>query len=81
MLKLVGEGIIPTRVGTSLSSTKPISPLKDHPHACGDKRLMIYSLMQVYGSSPRVWGQVGMFESNYVDNEDHPHACGDKQAR
>ena len=42
---------------------------------------MIYSLMQVYGSSPRVWGQVGMFESNYVDNEDHPHACGDKQTK
>ena len=73
--------IIPTRVGTSGDNTSLCNLTKDHPHACGDKRLMIYSLMQVYGSSPRVWGQVGMFESNYVDNEDHPHACGDKQAR
>ena len=57
MLKLVGEGIIPTRVGTSLSSTKPISPLKDHPHACGDKKPNRYCRANGGGSSPRVWGQ------------------------
>ena len=33
------EGIIPTRVGTSIFSTPPFRTNRDHPHACGDKRI------------------------------------------
>ena len=30
---------------------------QDHPHACGDKRIVPYFLYPFGGSSPRVWGQ------------------------
>ena len=35
--KVVGNRIIPTRVGTSLISLLVTTNLWDHPHACGDK--------------------------------------------
>ena len=57
MLKLVGEGIIPTRVGTSRLQKPHLRQGMDHPHACGDKRLQASSTAISLGSSPRVWGQ------------------------
>ena len=51
------EGIIPTRVGTSLPLQKLPYPNKDHPHACGDKFTMLADILYNSGSSPRVWGQ------------------------
>ena len=32
--------------------------MKDHPHACGDKRSIRSSYISGKGSSPRMWGQV-----------------------
>ena len=51
-------GIIPTRVGTSVSILKYSERKKDHPHACGDKYSYKSKAGQAQGSSPRVWGQV-----------------------
>ena len=31
--------------------------LEDHPHACGDKLLLVIKSFMLLGSSPRVWGQ------------------------
>ena len=31
------EGIIPTRVGTSVNQVSAYDSNEDHPHACGDK--------------------------------------------
>ena len=50
--------IIPTRMGTSLAEWKNGELVKDHPHACGDKRTKITLTRLAVGSSPRVWGQV-----------------------
>mgnify|MGYP007122680470 CR=1 FL=1 len=52
------QRIIPTRVGTSGWMKMMFSVIQDHPHACGDKRQVLYPLRRVQGSSPRVWGQV-----------------------
>ena len=52
------RGIIPTRVGTSCKSTRTEQTLRDHPHACGDKRVSASIFNRRQGSSPRVWGQV-----------------------
>ena len=41
------------------------SVIQDHPHACGDKRQVLYPLRRVQGSSPRVWGQV--IEDIFID--------------
>ena len=45
-------------MGTSLPTTRPVSALRDHPHACGDKRVSFRIHKNCSGSSPRVWGQV-----------------------
>ena len=58
---LQAEGIIPTRVGTSLLYLLQKSSYRDHPHACGDKYFAIGGEVLGAGSSPRVWGQVFFF--------------------
>ena len=52
------NGIIPTRVGTSLYHFRRRRAFRDHPHACGDKTLTMRLHPAIPGSSPRVWGQV-----------------------
>ena len=71
-------GIIPTRVGTSLSGSEYRPILRDHPHACGDKIISATVRRNSVGSSPRVWGQVLLYSTNITKTHYHPHACGDK---
>ncbi len=59
-LTMVGR-IIPTRVGTSTLTLFLLFRVKDHPHACGDKRTTFYEPIGIKGSSPRVWGQENYF--------------------
>ena len=70
-------GIIPTRVGTSDCKSRTCDRVRDHPHACGDKKKKLKNVKKV-GSSPRVWGQAMSSFSALPKNGDHPHACGDK---
>ena len=35
---------------------------KDHPHAYGDKGGILRVTIESLGSSPRVWGQVNVFD-------------------
>ena len=58
--QLVALGIIPTRVGTSGDNVSILHFARDHPHACGDKKRYIGHVFNTSGSSPRVWGQVGL---------------------
>ena len=51
------DGIIPTRVGTSVFLLPFGLSLWDHPHACGDKDINKLCTVGADGSSPRVWGQ------------------------
>ena len=51
-------GIIPTRMGTSLSLMQKLPYHEDHPHAYGDKQPRFCHSLRLSGSSPRVWGQV-----------------------
>ena len=55
--------IIPTRVGTRYASAFAINSFQDHPHACGDKRIVLACAMWCGGSSPRVWGQARLRQS------------------
>ena len=67
MSRIVSARIIPTRVGTSSHQHTPLLRAEDHPHACGDKLLMILSRKTASGSSPRVWGQaIEGFIAEYV---------------
>ena len=52
-----GDRIIPMRVGTSTPLPPQVHGNKDHPHACGDKFVSLYTLKPLMGSSPCVWGQ------------------------
>ena len=56
--KLNEVRIIPTRMGTSLATTRQGLTKRDHPHAYGDKLSTIIICEHRIGSSPRVWGQV-----------------------
>ena len=53
-----GLGIIPMRVGTSRLQRCKNKLKRDHPHACGDKYLLVTFTSAILGSSPCVWGQV-----------------------
>ena len=55
---LLRTGIIPMRVGTSCCRHRAVHPIRDHPHACGDKKYNSEKPFQQSGSSPCVWGQV-----------------------
>ena len=52
--------IIPTRMGTSPEYRDNAHTIKDHPHAYGDKLRYCADSSSGRGSSPRVWGQVGL---------------------
>ena len=69
--------IIPTRVGTSDNACGYLIPIKDHPHACGDKNSGVLPSPSAQGSSTRV-GTSRYSHNNSCLNKDHPHACGDK---
>ena len=56
------QRIIPTRVGTRPFLRAVSGCGEDHPHACGDKLLLLSLLLPYQGSSPRVWGQEGKEE-------------------
>ena len=54
----VNGGIIPTRMGTRKRKSPERIRAWDHPHAYGDKGRFRWKILNVLGSSPRVWGQV-----------------------
>ena len=56
--------IIPTRVGTRCRKSDINALSKDHPHACGDKKVFVLLYIALQGSSPRVWGQAILNISN-----------------
>ena len=64
-IRTVKGRIIPTRVGTRVTAEQFPNLAEDHPHACGDKFDFYKISACVIGSSPRVWGQVGMTEKIY----------------
>ena len=74
----VSAGIIPMRVGTSITTGLRLMLTEDHPHACGDKPVFVTVLSLVVGSSPCVWGQGRQRSTSRLCTTDHPHACGDK---
>ena len=47
-------------MGTSFCKDGVTRWYQDHPHAYGDKELCSSHLFDYIGSSPRVWGQVGL---------------------
>ena len=57
------SGIIPTRMGTSIALCAGVAVVLDHPHAYGDKLLATMIVLNIIGSSPRVWGQASKFKS------------------
>ena len=58
------DRIIPMRVGTRRGDKVKENKLKDHPHACGDKKKGDKSKWRFSGSSPCVWGQVKKLSYN-----------------
>ena len=72
--------IIPTRVGTRASQLLFANCKKDHPHACGDKKLSYSLHIEGVGSSPRVWGQAESGEISEVGYRIIPTRVGTSSA-
>ena len=49
-------------MGTSQAMRAATYRERDHPHAYGDKLVLIYGISLIAGSSPRVWGQDMFFK-------------------
>ena len=58
--------IIPMRVGTSHFFCVIATVKQDHPHACGDKKILILTWKTYRGSSPCVWGQARAQRQNNI---------------
>src|SRR5271165_5132973 len=48
---------IPTRVGRTTTVAPCLRCITDHPHACGENIASGYSVHDIIGPSPRVWGE------------------------
>jgi len=60
--------IIPTRVGRRAKKLRDQVGASDHPHACGEKPIIVVRFISSSGSSPRVWGEVeDLIESGTID--------------
>ena len=56
-VRCVGIGITPARAGKRRSTIRAARQSRDHPRACGEKTMRIFSLSRITGSPPRVRGK------------------------
>ena len=64
------------RVGTRSLFDNKRAWNKDHPHACGDKLVLIYGISLIIGSSPCVWGQVKLTFLKHIHRRIIPMRVG-----
>ena len=74
-------GIIPTRMGTSPPTNAIVKRSRDHPHAYGDKYLLVTFTSAIRGSSPRVWGQVYEAQDNAMNYRIIPTRMGTRWSK
>ena len=74
----LGEGIIPTRMGTSAYLFTTEGVYGDHPHAYGDKFHALATLCSSSRIIPTRMGTRRFCIRNRLKYKDHPHAYGDK---
>ena len=55
-----GVGIIPAHAGSRVSNPVTKWLLWDHPRACGEQSVDLYTALLIKGSSPRMRGAVPM---------------------
>ena len=72
------DRITPAYAGKSFGCTMLLEIGGDHPRLCGEKLMLIYSMIRGLGSPPPMRGKAGhsgRFESRPWD---HPRLCGEK---
>ena len=70
---------IPTRVGNSAPCKTSMCCPAVHPHACGELFGKFLFFRQNNGSSPRVWGTLGLYELKNVKLRFIPTRVGNSQ--
>ena len=70
------QRIIPMRVGTRSFFVSFSQSTQDHPHACGDKQQDNVEEAKGRGSSPCVWGQAKVEETDYGERRIIPMRVG-----
>ena len=66
-------------MGTRLASVLDLIRCKDHPHAYGDKRVVLVAEIRACRIIPTRMGTSALTLFSFFGVEDHPHAYGDKQ--
>ena len=56
--------IIPTHVGNTIRRQTQHLLQTDHPHACGEHYNHLHFLVNLFGSSPRMWGTLFFLPRN-----------------
>ena len=73
--------IIPAHAGITQDAQQRSEPNPDHPRACGDHTISLYTVSLILGSSPRMRGSLcrcGRLRARgRLKQKDHPRACGD----
>ena len=67
---------IPTRVGRTWTTTQKVARRSEHPHACGENRQQRQVRAGLYGTSPRVWGELVRTASPAVEARNIPTRVG-----
>ena len=70
-------GVHPTCVGNTCPCSWPRRSGSVHPHVCGEHVCVIPPIMDVAGSSPRVWGTRTRTPARRGAGAVHPHVCGE----
>ena len=71
------HGIIPAHAGNTRRRTLWGRWTRDHPRACGEHRLGVYSDNQQPGIIPAHAGNTMHFQAMTIHQRDHPRACGE----
>ncbi|MDK2892840.1 MAG: hypothetical protein PWQ49_1232 [Methanohalophilus sp.] len=72
---------IPTCVGNSVPLTPLAFGAMVHPHVCGELSKQTFGDISGIGSSPRVWGTLGLIMIWIFCVTVHPHVCGELYGR
>ena len=73
-----GVGITPACTGKRCGCSRRLPERRDHPRACGEKRVVAGGHVEVYRITPACAGKRSQGFAVRLSTRDHPRVCGEK---
>ena len=73
-----GVGITTACTGKRCGCSRRLPERRDHPRACGEKRVVAGGHVEVYRITPAYAGKSSRAKMELSRNQDHPRVCGEK---